>query len=158
MEASRPPRRWHRARLQQPADGDFRILRIPAGTHRLRSRTLRGPAQEIANAAERATSLTRQLLAFSRKQMLTPKIVDLNELVTENRENADPPDRRRHRPGHGSRSRNIGAIKADPGQIEQVIMNLAVNARDAMPHGGKLTIETANVTLDEHYARVHMPR
>jgi len=118
--------------------------------------TLRGHAQEIANAAERATSLTRQLLAFSRKQMLAPKIVDLNSVVTENvkmltrliGEDIDlvmvpGPD--------------IGAVKADPGQIEQVIMNLAVNARDAMPHGGKLTIETANVTLDANYARFHAP-
>ena len=117
---------------------------------------LRGHAQEIANAAERATSLTRQLLAFSRKQMLAPKIVDLNSVVTENvkmltrliGEDIDlvmvpGPD--------------IGAVKADPGQIEQVIMNLAVNARDAMPHGGKLTIETANVTLDANYARFHAP-
>ncbi len=117
---------------------------------------LRGHAQEIANAAGRATSLTRQLLAFSRKQMLAPKIVDLNSVVTENvkmltrliGEDIDlvmvpGPD--------------IAAVKADPGQIEQVIMNLAVNARDAMPHGGKLTIETANVTLDANYARFHAP-
>jgi PAS domain S-box-containing protein len=118
--------------------------------------TLRGHAQEIANAAERATSLTRQLLAFSRKQMLAPKIVDLNGVVAENvkmltrliGEDIDlvmipGPD--------------LGAVKADPGQIEQVIMNLAVNARDAMPQGGKLTIETANVTLDANYARFHAP-
>ena len=88
--------------------------------------------------------------------MLAPKIVDLNSVVTENvkmltrliGEDIDlvmvpGPD--------------IGAVKADPGQIEQVIMNLAVNARDAMPHGGKLTIETANVTLDANYARFHAP-
>jgi PAS domain S-box-containing protein len=118
--------------------------------------TMRGHAQEIANAAGRATSLTRQLLAFSRKQMLAPKIVDLNSVVTENvkmltrviGEDIDlvmvpGPD--------------IGAVKADPGQIEQVIMNLAVNARDAMPQGGRLTIETANVTLDANYARFHAP-
>jgi two-component system, cell cycle sensor histidine kinase and response regulator CckA len=117
---------------------------------------LRGPAQEIANAAGRATSLTRQLLAFSRKQMLAPKVVDLNGVVTENLkmltrmigEDIDlvmvP-------------SPEIGAVKADPGQIEQVVMNLAVNARDAMPHGGKLTIETANVKLDANYARFHQP-
>jgi PAS domain S-box-containing protein len=117
---------------------------------------MRGHAREIANAAERATSLTRQLLAFSRKQMLDPKIVDLNSVVAENvkmltrliGEDIDlvmvpGPD--------------IGAVKADPGQIEQVIMNLAVNARDAMPKGGKLTIETANVTLDANYARFHAP-
>ena len=117
---------------------------------------MRANAQEIANAAARATSLTRQLLAFSRKQMLDPKIVDLNSVVAENvkmltrviGEDIDlvmvpGPD--------------IGAVKADPGQIEQVIMNLAVNARDAMPHGGKLTIETANVTLDANYARFHAP-
>jgi len=117
---------------------------------------LRGPAQEIANAAERATSLTRQLLAFSRKQMLAPKVVDLNGVVTESLkmltrligEDIDLV----MVPGA-----DIGAVKADPGQIEQVVMNLAVNARDAMPQGGKLTIETANVNLDANYARFHSP-
>jgi PAS domain S-box-containing protein len=118
--------------------------------------SLRGPAQEIANAAQRATSLTRQLLAFSRKQMLAPKVLDLNEVVAENLkmltrmigEDIDlvmvP-------------APTIGAVRADPGQIDQVIMNVAVNARDAMPQGGKLTIETANVSLDEAFARTHAP-
>jgi two-component system, cell cycle sensor histidine kinase and response regulator CckA len=114
--------------------------------------SLRGSVQEIANAAERATSLTRQLLAFSRKQMLAPKVLDLNALVKENLkmltrmigEDIDLVMRA---------GAEIGAVKADPGQIDQVIMNLAVNARDAMPHGGKLTIETADVTCDEEYAR-----
>jgi PAS domain S-box-containing protein len=117
---------------------------------------LRGPAKEISSASERATSLTRQLLAFSRKQMLTPKVLDLNGVVTESLkmltrligEDIDlvmiP-------------ASELGPVKADPGQIEQVIMNLAVNARDAMPRGGRLTIETANVTLDEAYARMHAP-
>src|SRR6266478_2549675 len=118
--------------------------------------TLRGPAKEIASAAERATSLTRQLLAFSRKQMLTPKVIDLNAVVTENLkmltrligEDIDLV----MIPGL-----ELGPVKADPGQIEQVILNLAVNARDAMPQGGRLTIETSNVTLDESYARLHAP-
>ncbi len=115
---------------------------------------LQPPAKEIANAANRATALTRQLLAFSRKQMLMPRVFDLNALVAENLkmlirvigEDIDlvtvPAE-------------ELGAVKADPGQIEQVIMNLAVNARDAMPQGGKLTIETANTTLDESYSRFH---
>lgn len=117
---------------------------------------LRGPAQEIASASERASSLTRQLLAFSRKQMLAPRIVNLNEIATENLkmltrmigEDIDlvmvP-------------SPNLWPVRADAGQIEQVIMNLAINARDAMPSGGKLTIETSNLTLDEDYARIHAP-
>jgi PAS domain S-box-containing protein len=117
---------------------------------------LRGPAQEISNAAQRATSLTRQLLAFSRKQILAPKVLDLNEIVTENlkmltRMIGEDLDLVMV-PGS-----ELGAIRADPGQVEQVIMNLAVNARDAMPHGGKLTIETSNVLVDEAFARSHAP-
>ena len=129
---------------------EFLLERLGAEPH------LRGPAQEIASAAERASSLTRQLLAFSRKQMLAPRIVNLNDVATENLkmltrmigEDIDlvlvP-------------SPNPWMVRADPGQIEQVIMNLAVNARDAMPSGGRLTIETSNVSLDEDYARLHAP-
>jgi two-component system, cell cycle sensor histidine kinase and response regulator CckA len=117
---------------------------------------VRTPAEEISKAASRATDLTRQLLAFSRKQVLTPKVLDLNAVVTDNLrmltrligEDVDLV----MIPG-GS----LGMVKADPGQVEQVIMNLAVNARDAMPKGGKLTIETANVSLDENYVRTHAP-
>ena len=116
--------------------------------------TLRSYAEEVSNAADRATSLTRQLLAFSRKQMLAPKVLDLNSVVRENLkmlprligediELATIP------------AHELGKVKADPGQIEQVVMNLVVNARDAMPGGGRLTLETANVTLDEPYARRH---
>ncbi|HEX4488027.1 MAG TPA: ATP-binding protein [Terriglobales bacterium] len=117
---------------------------------------LKGPAREIANAANRATALTRQLLAFSRQQMLKPKVLDLNVVITENLkmltrligEDIDLV----MVPG-----KELGSVKTDPGQIEQVIMNLAVNARDAMPQGGKLTIETSNVALDENYAHIHSP-
>ncbi len=117
---------------------------------------LRGPAQEISNATQRASSLTRQLLAFSRKQMLAPKVLDLNEVVAENlkmltRMIGEDIDLVMV-PGAA-----LGAVRADPGQVDQVIMNLAVNARDAMPQGGKLTIETANVSLDEDFARTHTP-
>src|SRR5258708_7129588 len=113
------------------------------------NRRLFSRAQESQYATQRATSLTRQLLAFSRKQRLATKILDLNEVVAENlkmltRMIGDDIDLVMV-PGPA-----IGAVRADPGQIVQVIMNLAVNARDAMPQGGKLTIETTNVTLDEH--------
>jgi PAS domain S-box-containing protein len=129
---------------------EFLLERVGAEPH------LRGPAQEISSAAERASSLTRQLLAFSRKQMLAPRIVNLNDVATENLkmltrmigEDIDlvmiP-------------SPKLWPVRADAGQIDQVIMNLAVNARDAMPSGGKLTIETCNITLDEDYARFHAP-
>jgi PAS domain S-box-containing protein len=110
---------------------------------------------EIKKASEHAASLTRQLLAFSRKQVLQPKIFDLNDLVS----NMDKMLRRMI--GEDIQlvtllSEDLGRVKVDPGQIEQVIFNLAINARDAMPKGGKLTIETSNVLLDENYARLHV--
>ncbi len=114
----------------------------------------RGDMAHILQAAERAASLTRQLLAFSRKQVCQPRVLDLNALV----ENLDKMLKRMigedvdlvFVPGP-----DLGQVRADPGQMEQIIMNLAVNARDAMPRGGKLTLETANVELDGEYAGQH---
>jgi signal transduction histidine kinase len=117
--------------------------------------SLYGDVVEIKRAAERAASLTRQLLAFSRKQVLQPKVLDLNQLVA----NMDKMLRRLIGEDielFALMDDKLGKIKADPGQIEQVILNLAVNARDAMPKGGKLTIETANVELDKNYVRSHL--
>jgi PAS domain S-box-containing protein len=111
--------------------------------------------QQIANAAERAATLIRQLLAFSRRQVLQPKSLDLNYIV----ESLDKLLNRLMGADIQMRtacSPNIGTVKADPAQIEQVIMNLVVNARDAMPTGGRLTIETANADLDANYARDHV--
>jgi len=116
---------------------------------------LRSEVEQVKEAGVRASLLTRQLLAFSRKQVLQPRVLDLNAVLTnmdrmlqrlidENIDLVTMPS-----PG-------LGRVLADPGQIEQVIMNLAVNARDAMPQGGKLTIETANVELDDAYAREHV--
>ncbi len=116
----------------------------------------RGDAQEVRKAADRAAALTRQLLAFSRQQVLQPRVLDLNALVTELEKmlhrvlGEDIDFATRLAPA-------LGAVKADPGQLEQVIMNLAVNARDAMPRGGKLTIETGDADFDEGYARAHFP-
>ena len=111
-------------------------------------------AEEVEKAGQRAAALTRQLLAFSRQQILTPVILDLNALVS---------DMQKMLPrliGEDVALEidlypDLGTVKADRSQIEQVIMNLAVNARDAMPTGGKLRIETANAQIDELYARHH---
>jgi len=115
----------------------------------------RRDAEEIGKAADRAASLTHQLLAFSRRQVLRPVVLDLNAVVT----NMEGMLRRLIREDIDLITVSgpaLGRVKADPGQIEQVIMNLIVNARDAMPQGGRLTVETANVELDEAYARRHV--
>ena len=111
--------------------------------------------EEISKAANRGAALTDQLLAFSRKQILQPRVVNLNEVVL------DMDQMLRRLIGEDIElatviGRDLGLVKADPGQIEQIIMNLAVNARDAMPEGGKLTVETANIMLDDAYARSHV--
>ncbi len=109
---------------------------------------------EIEKAGNRATRLTQQLIAFSRKQILQPQILDLNQIVS----NMDR--MLRHLIGENIElvtipSPGIGKVKADPGQIEQVVVNLALNARDAMPNGGRLTIESANVDLDQSILHNH---
>jgi signal transduction histidine kinase/ActR/RegA family two-component response regulator len=117
---------------------------------------LRKNAEEIQKAGARAAGLTRQLLAFSRKQVLAPKVLDLNAVVA----NLEPMLRRligedvefRFRP-----AAELGRVHADPGQVEQVIMNLVVNARDAMEAGGTISIETASVGVDASYAQQHLP-
>jgi len=115
---------------------------------------MRGEVEEIRRAAERAASLTRQLLAFSRRQVLEPKVLDLNVIIN-NMEKLLLRLLGEDVELQASLNPSLGMVKADPGQIEQVIMNLAVNARDAMPRGGKLTIETSNHVIDETYAREH---
>lgn len=114
----------------------------------------RDKVKQISRAAERAAGLTRQLLAFGRKQMLDVRVVDINAAIRE----FEPFLRRligEDIEFETVLDASVGRVKGDPGQLEQIIMNLAVNARDAMPSGGKMTIETADVRLDEEYARTH---
>ena len=111
-------------------------------------------AQQIIKAGQSAAALTRQLLAFSRQQVLEPKVLDLNAVV------GDVEKMLRRLIGEDIELTSkldpaLGKVKVDQGQMEQVIMNLAVNARDAMPAGGKLAIETAGVTVDEKFTRRH---
>ncbi|MGA8407514.1 MAG: ATP-binding protein [Candidatus Acidiferrales bacterium] len=118
------------------------------------------PAQssiaQVRKAADRASALTRQLLAFSRMQVLQPRVLDLNALIADLNKMLPmligEEIEYTFRPGE-----SLGCVKADPSQIEQVLVNLAVNARDAMPRGGKLTINTRNILLDAEYARSHPP-
>jgi len=116
---------------------------------------LRENIEEIDKASDRAATLTRQLLAFGRRQILEMRVLDLNTTLR------DLEKMLRRIIGEDVElvtfmAEDLGNIKVDPGQMEQVIMNLAVNARDAMPKGGKLTIETTNVELDEEYARKYI--
>ena len=111
--------------------------------------------EEIRKAARRATALTRQLLSFSRKQLLEPRIIDVNSIVT----NLDKMLRSLISENIDLKTTladDLDAARVDPNQLEQVIMNLAINARDAMPDGGTLTIETANAALDSDYASRHV--
>ena len=113
---------------------------------------MRGMIEEIHKAEERAAGLTRQLLAFSRKQVLQPRVLDLNDLVV------DVQKMLGRLIGEDIQlfttlSPSLGRVKADPGQIEQILVNLAVNARDAMPDGGELVVETSDVDVDAAFAR-----
>lgn len=136
------------------------LLTAIGGNVELAKEDLRSPENlshyldEVKKAADSAASLTKQLLAFSRKQIIEPKVIDLNELI-----------------GHLQKmlerligedislqtilAEDLGSVRVDPGQFEQVLVNLAVNARDAMPDGGTLVIESTNVSLDEHYCATH---
>lgn len=127
---------------------ELMTMKLPPGD------PLRKQAEEIQHAADRAAGLTRQLLAFSRKQTVQPAVLDLNAVI------AGMDKMLRHLIDENIEltvvaGKELGRIKADSGYMGQVLMNLIVNARDSMPQGGRLTIETSNITLDEAYARTH---
>lgn len=116
---------------------------------------MRGYAEEILKASERAAALTKQLLAFGRRQIIQPKVLNLNDLI------ADAMKMLGRLIGENIELKvfaasELGNVKVDPGQMEQVIFNLVVNARDAIAGNGRLTIETSNVTLDQEYSRTHL--
>ena len=130
--------------------GHADLIQAQPGSHD----SLRDSVNEIRSAAIRATELTRQLLAFSRRQLLQPRVLDLNASIRESSKML------RRLLGEDVELQTVlapelGRVKADPGQLDQVLVNLAVNARDAMPRGGKLTIETGNVTVDAEEAQRH---
>jgi len=116
---------------------------------------MRADIEEVEHAGRRAAQLTRQLLAFSRKQILQLVVLDLNEVVS-NMERMFARLIGEDVQVTVLGERNLGKVHADASQVEQILMNLVVNARDAMPNGGRLTIETANVELDAAYAELHM--
>jgi len=127
---------------------DFVLEQVEPGSR------LQADVEEIKKATERAGALTHQLLAFSRRQMMQPVVLNLNELV------AGMEGMLRRLMGEdielvSGAAPDLGPVKADPHQLEQVIMNLAVNARDAMPEGGRLTLETTNVEVDEAFVQEH---
>jgi len=129
---------------------DLLLMRAPSELNAGAQRKV----EQISKAAHRAEALTRQLLAFSRKQVMQPKLLNLNSVVSD----MDKMLKRligEHIEMLTIAEPELGTVKADPGQIEQVLLNLAVNARDAMSGGGKLTIETANVNLDGQFTQTH---
>jgi signal transduction histidine kinase/DNA-binding response OmpR family regulator len=128
---------------------ELTMRRLPEGD------PLRRNIEEIRKAGERAAALTRQLLAFSRKQVMQPKVLCVNDMVSD----MDKMLRRVIGEDVELTTRldpDLGYVKADPNMIEQVVLNLCVNSRDAMPVGGRLTIETSNVLLDEEYVGLHV--
>ena len=159
-------RQWQKieavGRLAGGIAHDFNnLINVISGYGQMLQRRLNGDdssrrnLDEILKASERATALTRQLLAFSRKQERQPRLVDLSRVVT------GMADMLRRLIGEDVElnlvsAPQVGLVRADPGQIEQIVMNLAVNARDAMPNGGQLSIETGEVELDEAYARARL--
>jgi len=134
--------------------GHVELARAALGMPDPRSEPVLESIREIGRGAERAARLTRQLLAFSRRQIMQPQVLDLNDIVT------DMEKMLRRLLSENIlfdvvRRPKLDPVRVDPGQIEQVILNLVVNARDAMPDGGTLTVETRNVCLDEAYAACH---